>query len=332
LKRLVITGPRQVRFEDVPIPECPPNGVLVKAMVTAISTGTEIRVYRWLPVDEEGKMLHAGMPFPDGPTENGYSMVGEIVDKGIGVCKFSIGDRVFVSGTHKEYEIALAEDVIKIPDSIPTEQAVLLNLLGVAHIALRAGTPNPGENVAVVGLGVIGQSVLAWCRAFGFQTIGIDMDKPRLEIAKSMGAHAAISPSDNNFQSTLDYVFRGNGADLVIEAASTWKAIQTSMDITRKDGKVVVIARHTDQPHYNLAGHPYLSKRLTLKTAYGYEEQGQRWDRDHCFQLAIDMLSRRELTITPMITHSISWQQIPEIYRRLDGGESGILGVIVNWT
>ncbi len=332
MKRLVITGPRQVRFEDVPIPKCPPNGVLVKAMASAISTGTEIRVYRWLPVDEEGKMLHAGMPFPDGPTENGYSMVGEIVDTGAGVSKFSVGDRVFLGGTHKQYDIALSEDVIKIPDSIPTDQAVLLNLLGVAHIALRTGTPNPGENVAVVGLGVIGQSVLAWCRAFGIQTIGIDLDGSRLEIAKSMGAHAAISPTDNNFQSSLDDVFGGNGADLVIEAASTWKAIQTSMDIARKDGKVVIIARHTDQPHYNLVGHPYLSKRLTLKTAYGYEEKGQRWDRDHCVQLAIDMLSRGELTIAPMITHRISWQELPEIYKRLDEGDPGILGVIVDWT
>ena len=332
MKRLVITGPRQVKFEDVPIPECPSNSVLVKAMVTAISTGTEIRVYRWLPVDEEGKMLHAGIPFPDGPTENGYSMVGEIVNTGTGVSKFSVGDRVFLGGTHKEYEIAPADDVIKIPDNIPTDQAVLLNLLGVAHIALRTGTPNPGENVAVVGLGVIGQSALAWCRAFGFQTIGIDLDDSRLEVAKAMGAHAAISPTDNNFQSSLDDVFSGNGADLVIEAASTWKAIQTSMDIARKDGKVVIIARHTDQPHYNLVGHPYLSKRLTLKTAYGYEEQGQRWDRDHCVQLAIDMLSRGELTIAPMITHRISWQELPEIYRRLDEGDPGILGVIVDWT
>ena len=104
------------------------------------------------------------------------------------------------------------------------------------------------------------------------------------------------------------------------------------MDIARKDGKVVIIARHTDQPHYNLVGHPYLSKRLTLKTAYGYEEQGQRWDRDHCVQLAIDMLSRGELTIAPMITHRISWQELPEFYRRLDEGDFGILGVIVDWT
>ncbi len=332
MKRLIVTGPRQVEFDDAPIPECPRDGVLVKADVTAISAGTEIRVYRWIPVDDEGKMLHGGMPFPDGPTENGYSMVGEVVEVGADVQGFAVGERVFLSGTHKEYEAAPASEVVKLPDSIPTEQAVMLNLLGVAHIALRTGQPAPGENAAVVGLGVIGQSAVAWCRAFGFPTVGIDLDGGRLEAAKAMGANAVVSPADAEFQSRMDDVFGGDGADLVIEAASTWRAIRTSMDIVRPGGRVVVIARHTDRPDYNPVGHPYLSKRITLRTAYGYEDPGQRWDRARCTRLAVEMLSRGELAIEPMITHSVAWRELPDIYRRLDEGELGILGVVVRWT
>ena len=63
MKRLVITGPRQASFDDVDIPECPPDGLLVRANVTAVSTGTEIRVYRYIPVDEDGEWLH--MPTPE---------------------------------------------------------------------------------------------------------------------------------------------------------------------------------------------------------------------------------------------------------------------------
>ena len=96
MKRLVIKGPRQAYFEDVPIPECPDDGLLVRAVVTAISTGTELRVYRWIPVDEEGKFLHAGMVFPDEPVENGYSMVGRVVEVGRNVTGFAEGDRVFL--------------------------------------------------------------------------------------------------------------------------------------------------------------------------------------------------------------------------------------------
>ena len=331
MKRLVVTGPRQVEFEDVPVPDCPRDGVLAKAIVTAISTGTETRVYRRTPVDEEGTMQYPGIPFPDGPTENGYSMVGEVVEVGADVKGFSVGERVFLGESHKEYAGVRASDVAKLPDSIPTEQAVMLNLLGVAHIALRTGNPAPGENVAVVGLGVIGQSAVAWCRAFGFRTVGIDVDGRRLEVARAMGANAIASPADADFQSRIDDVFDGEGADLVIEAASTWKAIRTSMDIVRRDGRVVVTATHVDRPDYNPVGHPYLSKRITLKTAYGYDDPGQRWDCDHCVRLTLDMLSRGELAIEPMITHRVPWHELPEIYRRLDQGDLSILGVVVEW-
>ena len=186
--------------------------------------------------------------------------------------------------------------------------------------------------MAVVGLGVIGQSAVAWCRAFGFRTVGIDMDGGRLEVARAMGADAVASPADSEFQSRVDDVFEGEGADMVIEAASTWKAIRTSMDISRQGGRVVVIARHTDRPDYNPVGHPYLSQRITLKMAYGYEDPGQRWDRDHCVRLTLDMLSRGQLDIEPMITHRVPWHQLPDMYRRLDQGDLSILGVVIDWT
>ena len=331
MKRLVVTGPRQVEFEDVPIPECPRDGVLAKAIVTAISTGTEIRVYRWIPVDDEGTMLHGGMPFPDGPTENGYSMVGEIVEVGADAEGFSVGERVFLSGTHKEYAAAPASDVVKLPDSIPTEQAVMLNLLGVAHIALRTGQPAPGENVAVVGLGVIGQSAVAWCRAFGFRTVGIDMDGGRLEVARAMGASDVASPADGEFQSRIDDVFDGEGADMVIEAASSWKAIRTSMDISRQDGE-----GRSDCPPHRQAG--LQSCGPSIPVAADHAEDGLRVrgpgpavDRDRCVRLTVNMLSRGQLAIEPMITHRVPWDQLPEMYRRLDQGDLSILGVVVDW-
>ena len=81
MQRLIIAGPRQAVFEDVPTPVCPADGVLVRARLTAVSAGTELRVYRAEPVDAEGRFLHERVPFRL-PAENGYSMVGEIVEVG----------------------------------------------------------------------------------------------------------------------------------------------------------------------------------------------------------------------------------------------------------
>ena len=81
MKRLVITGSRQAVFEEVEMPVCAPDGVVVKARVTAISAGTEVRVYRAIAVDDAGRFMHETVPF-ELPIENGYSMVGEIVEVG----------------------------------------------------------------------------------------------------------------------------------------------------------------------------------------------------------------------------------------------------------
>jgi threonine dehydrogenase-like Zn-dependent dehydrogenase len=179
-------------------------------------------------------------------------------------------------------------------------------------------------------MGVIGLAALAYCKAFGLRTAAIDMSETRLAIARELGADIAVSPVAPDFQAQIDELFP-EGADIAIEAASTWKAIQTGMDVVGKDGRVVVIARHTDMPHYNLVGHPYLSKRITLHNAMGYEDEGQRWDRAHCMDLTIDMLATGRMDIEPMLTHRINWRELPDIYHRLDQGDLDIVGVIVDW-
>src|SRR5262245_26136855 len=123
MQRLIITAPRQAEFEEAPTPICPPDGILVQARVTAISTGTELRVYRLKPVDAAGKYLHANVPFVL-PTENGYSMVGDVIEVGGEVTEFAVGERVFVPAAHGQLAAMPAQLAVKLPPAIPDEQAV----------------------------------------------------------------------------------------------------------------------------------------------------------------------------------------------------------------
>lgn len=233
MQRLIITTPRHAEFDEMPIPVCPADGLLVRAHVTAISTGTEIRVFRLIPVDAAGQFLHANVPF-EVPTENGYSMVGEVIEVGAAVNNFAVGDRVFVPATHRQIAAMPASLAIKLPPDLPSEQAVFLSIAEVAHLALRRSHPTLGETVAIVGLGVIGLSALAYCRAYGFRTIAIDKVDRRREIARQMGADLVISPEEPDFLQRVLAFSDGQGADLVIEAASVWPAIQLSMEVACK--------------------------------------------------------------------------------------------------
>ncbi len=331
MKRLVITGPRQASFDDVDIPECPPDGLLVRANVTAVSTGTEIRVYRFIPVDEDGEWLHGGVRFPDGPIENGYSMVGEVAQVGSDVADFNVGDRVFCAGTHKEYAVSPASDAIKLTDEVTDEQGVFLNILGVGQLGLRHGEPRPGENVAIVGLGVIGLSAIAYCSAFGFRTVGIDFSESRRQVATAMGADLVLDPADDGLTQLVIEFFDGRGADLVLETASAWPAIQTSLEIVRQDGNVVVVARHTDSPTFNPVGHPYMTTRYTLRASLGYRPNELRWDRTNSMKLTARLIANGSLLVDPMITHEFNWQDLPTVYHRLDQGDTDILGAVIRW-
>lgn len=331
MKRLVISGPKQAHFEDVDIPKCPSDGLLVRANVTAVSTGTEIRVYRYIPVDDEGRWLHGGVPFPEGPLENGYSMVGEVVEVGSNVKEFSIGDRVFLAGTHKEYATTPADEAVKLSDNVSDEHAVFLNILGVGQLGLRHGEPKPGENIAIVGMGVIGLSALAYCSAFGFRTVGVDFSENRRAIADAMGADLVVDGNKNGFEQCIIDFFDGAGADLVIETASVWPAIRTGLEIVRDDGTIVVVARHTDTPDFNPVGHPYMNKRVSIRASIGYKPHDHRWDRTTSMKLTAELLSKNRLPIDPMITHGFGWDELPEVYARLDQDDGDILGVVIRW-
>ena len=330
-KRLIVTGPRNARFQEVPDPDCPAGGLLVRARMTAISTGTELRVYRGIPVDREGKYLYPGFPLQF-PVENGYSMVGEVVEAGSGVSGFRPGDRVFVPQPHKQMAVSPARAATRLPDAVPDRAGVFLSIIEVAHIALRRGDVMPGENVAIVGSGLIGLSALAFCRVFGCRTAVMDLDHDRLKVARSMGADWTGSPVDEGFTDRIAEFFGGEGADLVVEAASTWKAVETGLDVARPEGRVVVVARHTDQPHFSPVNYPYLRKNLSLRTSYGYPQAGQRWDRRRSLSLTLDYLARGCLKLAPMLTHQFDWTELPEVYAKLDTGEAQMIGVRINWT
>ena len=330
-KRLVIRGPRQAEFEEVPAPECRPDGILVRARTTAISTGTELRVYRGIPVDPEGRFLFPNQPL-EFPLENGYSMVGEVIEVGSDVSGVGKGDRVFIPEPHKQMAACQANQATRLPEALPDDVGPFLHILEVAHIALRRGQPSPGENVAIVGAGLIGLSALAYAKAFGLRTAVVDINHSRLAVAASMGADWTGSPEDAGFEDQAVDFFDGEGADLVLEAASTWAAIETGLRIARPEARVVVVARHTDQPAFSAVGYPYLAKNLSIRTSYGHLPPGTRWDRKRSQALTLDLLVRARLNVRPIITHRFDWQELPDVYRRMDASAPEMIGVVIDWS
>lgn len=156
VKQGIIHGVRDLRIDKVQISDEPlaPDEILVRTDVTALSTGTDIGNYignsTYIPTS------------PGYPRAIGYSNVGTVLDIGTEVTNLHVGQRVFSTKRHASaYRARLTDLIVPVPDSVPSEIASLAYLAQLSLSALRQADYEPGESVAVVGLGVIGLAAVA---------------------------------------------------------------------------------------------------------------------------------------------------------------------------
>ena len=327
MRALRITAPFTAAIVDCPEPVLTPDGVLVRARCTAISVGTEMRQYR----DERVEQNPVGFP-----RANGYSMVGVIEAVGANVTGLRVGQRVFALMPHDALVVVPAGQVYLVPDGAPDAQAVFTTLCEIGLHALRRGNPSLGENVAIIGQGIIGLATLAVARAWGLRTIALDLDAQRLAYARAMGADLVVNPRDPGYEEEIAAFCGLEGVDLVVEAASSWRAIQTAYRIVRRRGCISVVARHTDIPDFNPIQDGMMTKEVMFTTSYAHPAVDAppdllRWTRPRDNRLLLEMFGKGHLDMGLAITHRIAPEEIPAIYQRLHEGDATIAGVVVEW-
>jgi threonine dehydrogenase-like Zn-dependent dehydrogenase len=328
MRALRIIAPFEAAITECPEPELAPDGVLVRARYTAISTGTEMRQYR----DERVAQNPSGFP-----RANGYSMVGVVEAIGADVTGLAIGQRVFAPMPHDALVVVSQEQVYAVSDGAPDEQAVFTTLCEIGLHALRRGNPSLGENVAIIGQGIIGLATLAVARAWGLRTIALDLDARRLEFARAMGADLVVSPRDADYEGAIAAFCGPEGVDLVVEAASSWRAIETAYRIVRRRGTISIVARHTDIPDFNPIQDGMMTKEVLFTTSYAHPVMDAppdllRWTRPRDNRLILELMGKGRIDMRAAISHRITPEEIPAIYQRLHEGDASIAGVIVDWS
>ena len=201
----------------------------------------------------------------------GYSASGVVVESGCD--EFAVGDRVACAGSggnHAEINIVPKNLAIKIPDEVSFEDASFTTLGSIALQGVRQAKINLGENVAVVGLGLIGQITVQLLKAAGCRVIGFDINKKQFDLAKEFGADF-VALSDENSVALAESFSRGVGLDAVIITASTSSnaPMEFALNATRKKGRIVVVG----VTGMNIHRSPFYEKELEFKLEYF-------WDRN----------------------------------------------------
>jgi threonine 3-dehydrogenase len=320
-------------------PEMGHNDLLIKIKKTAIC-GTDIHIYNW---DEWAQKT---IPVP---MVVGHEYAGEVVDIGIEVKGFSIGDRVSGeghitcghcrncrggrthlcrntvgvgvnrSGSFAEYLVIPAYNAFKLPDEISDDLAAIFDPFGNAvHTALSFDLV--GEDVLITGAGPIGIMAAAVAKHAGARHVVItDINKYRLDLAEKMGATRAVDVSKENLEDVMNSLGMTEGFDVGMEMSGVPVAFTSMLKNMNNGGKIAMLGIPGNDMAIDWS--QVIFKGLTIKGIYG-REMFETW-----YKMA--SLIQSGLDLTPMITHHYNIDDFQQGFDIMRSGQSG--KVILNW-
>jgi predicted dehydrogenase/threonine dehydrogenase-like Zn-dependent dehydrogenase len=343
---------------DVPAPPCPPAGVLVRNLYSAISAGTERA-----RVEGGGKSLLArARERPDlvrtviertmreglrstrdavsrklgEEMPSGYSSAGRVLEVGAAVSGLSPGDLVACAGVghanHAEVVAVPRNLVARVPDGVSLPAASLTTIAAIALHGIRLADVRLDERVAVVGLGIVGQITCRLLGAAGAEVFALDLDAARVAQAVAGGADHGILVGDEAARRVAARS-HGHGVDhaIVTAAAGTPDPLLLGAEVARDRGSLTLVGAVPIE----LPREPLFAKelRFSVSRSYGpgrydpdYERHGVdyppayvRWTEQRNMEAVLDLQARGRLTFEDLVDEVIDVDDSARAYDRLVG-------------
>jgi predicted dehydrogenase/threonine dehydrogenase-like Zn-dependent dehydrogenase len=360
-----------VFVDDVPAPTVGQGNVLVKVAYSCISVGTEIsgvkssgesivkkainnpdklkkgiNLIRQKGITQAWDIIKGKF---DAANVTGYSAAGIVVEIGNNIKDIKIGDRVACAGSgyanHAQYIEVPRNLVVKIPDNVDFQKASTATIGSIAIQGVRRADVRFGENVAIIGMGIIGQITSQIVTAAGARAIAIDLDEERLFKAQENGAKYVINPSKVNIVDEVIRITDGYGADSVIIAATTTskEPLAQAFQMSRKKGRVVllgVVGMEIDREDMYKKELDFL-----ISTSYGpgrydtnYEEKGLdypyhyvRWTENRNLGEYLNMVDEGKIRLDNIIDKVYDIERADEAYEELQNADNKPLMVLLRY-
>ena len=340
MRALVKAKPeRGIWLEDIDKPTVGHNDVLIRVKRTAIC-GTDIHIYQW--DDWASKTIPV-------PLAVGHEFYGEVVECGVEVKGFNVGDRVSAeghvtcdvcrncragrrhlcmstvgvgvnrAGAFADYLCVPAFNVFKLPDAISDEMASILDPLGNAtHTALSFDLV--GEDVLITGAGPIGIMAVAIAKYAGARHVVItDINDYRLGLARKMGASVALNVTSGSLDQTMTDLGMEEGFDVGMEMSGNASALRDMLRTMHHGGKIALLGIPPEE--MAIDWNQVIFKGLVLKGVYG-REMFETWYK-------MSSMLQSGLTVEPIITHRFPLEDYEEAFQLMESGQSG--KIILSW-
>jgi S-(hydroxymethyl)glutathione dehydrogenase/alcohol dehydrogenase len=214
-----------------------------------------------------------------------------------------------------EYTVVPEGGAIPIPREIPFDRACIIGCCvttGVASVT-RVADVEVGASVAVVGCGPVGLNVLQGATlANAGAIIAIDTNPDRLAMALQFGATHTFSPKSCDVVSEVKSLTGGRGVDYAFEAAGNDASIQSSLEITRPGGEVLILGKTPLDHHVPVRFGSIMSEKKIMRSTLG----GARQLDD--FPMLCRLYLDGKLKLDELISRRISLNDINAGFDELD--------------
>ena len=334
----VMTAPREIRFDRVPVPQPGPGQVLVKIKRIGIC-GSDIHVY------------HGKHPYTKYPVTQGHEVSGRIAAVGEGVTGFRVGQKVTIepqvfcgkchpcthgkynlceslkvmgfqtTGTASEYFAVYQSKVDLLPESMDFDEGAMLEPLAVTvHAAKRAGDVK-GLNVCVLGCGPIGILLIQSLKAFGAaKVLATDVSDYRLELAKQCGADVTVNTKNAEFGRAMLDAFGPDKADIIYDCAGNDITMDQAIQNARKGSTIILVAVYAGLAHCDLA--KLNDSELDLNTTMMYRHED--------YVDAIRLVNEGKIQLKPLMSRHFAFRDYLAAYEYIDSNRETTMKVIVD--
>ncbi|MBT1090663.1 zinc-binding alcohol dehydrogenase [Streptomyces sp. Tu102] len=304
-----LRSPGEGEIREAVLPEPGEDEVLVRALYSGVSRGTETLVFRGGVPENQHAAMRA--PFQEGefpaPVKYGYLSVG-VVEAGPTAL---VGRTVFCLYPHQTRYVVPASAVTVVPDDVPAARAVLAGTVETAVNALWDAAPLVGDRIAVVGGGMVGCSVAALLARFpGGRLQLVDADPRRAEVAEALGVGFA-TPGDALGE-----------CDLVVHASATEQGLNSSLELLRAEGTVLELSWYGDRRVALPLGEAFHSRRLVIRSSQvGTVSPARRATRSYADRLALALDLLADPALDALVTGESAFEELPEVMPKLTSGE-----------
>ena len=329
-----VDAPRQVSIRSAPAVKPRAGEIRVRTLLSSISVGTELAVYRGTINTLKNPRWGYWTEFPIRP---GYELVGVVEECGEQLRDVAVGDRVVCHAPHGTQAIVGYQDYVRVPDELSNEEASMAMLGATTAHGIRRADLCYGDRVLVLGYGAVGLLSADHARRAGARSVYVaDPDQRRISLASERGFHASLDPHSPTFEADAAEVSEGAGMDVVIEASGHPGAIDEALAAVRRGGKILLQGTITAAVEVSFSDYP-MHKEVTFISTWGQgptDEAGRwgsAWTRKRNQELAMELIARGELRVRDLPRTRFPFARLAAVYDALDRGEIEALQVVLDY-